>query len=306
MAYSLLDKNAARRHLMNPNLFYIASGPCPIHESTIATALGINYGTSESDMVLRWGSGTKAGVFIFPTPAMAKDVETARKHGKVTIAYWIGSDAYRVARDRVYQRRLPKFDMNLCVHERLQVDLHDARIRSEVLYLPVRDVPAIVTQEVKSQVAVYMPSNKGNYKCALVCEIAESIKSLPFVFYGSNDLPALPSNVTNVGRLSTRQVTDVLRSASVILRLTNNDGFPSNIIEAKMLGKQVVCNYPYKGVIYGAQPKQVVEILSKEETHKPDTSDAVQWYRDECSPSAFKKRLTHYLTQFIESAGWVE
>lgn len=260
--------------------YKVLSLHCPLHADTIARALG---GEVVSEVTpCDWM------VFPFVHPNMIPLVEKCREQGIKTCGYWLGSDSFMAA-CKAWER-IPKFDLHISVHERLQKELADVGINSEVVYFLARNLPTGVYEECEPTAAIYMPTPKGKYKFSFVCEIASDPKmhDIKFRFYGREDLGILPDNCRNYGKLSPAEASDLVwNKCTVVLRPTVHDGLPQNVIEAKMARKHCIVDYPYQGCLYAKTTDQFVDLLLDPNTHKPDISDWPQWYFNNCSPQAF-------------------
>lgn len=255
--------------------------PVPIHAETFAKALGAKLvdPNDEDAYECDWY------MMQFITPASHQAVAECNSRGVRTIGYWIGSDSWRALKDGHIRKMIPNFDVEFCVHKRIQDELHAWKRDPVILSSPVRVVPE-PTGPTPPLVGVYMPHTKGVYSFHRVVEIAQRVPHLPFVFYGAQ-LPTLPENCANVGPLTPEGASELLRSFSVVLRICDHDGFPQNVIETKMLGKNAITNYPYEGCFYGDTDDKIVELLNDLRTHQPDFSEWPSLYRQNCSPSAF-------------------
>lgn len=256
----------------------VLSGMCPIHDETVAMAL--NCGVS-TDPIAEW-------VIVPFVDPRNKNLWKAAESGRRLVAYWIGNDSRWIKEGKVSLFDLPKFEKHLVNHERLKANLP---CPTEVLPFVVRQAARDPIKTDRPFVAVYMPTISGNYRFEMVCEIAETLPDLEFAFYGSTDLLHIPVNCTNMGRLTPDGVTMLIAGASALLRMTDHDGFPGNVIEAKMCGKNAITSYPYEGCLHAANETEAIELLKDPRTHEPDLTDWPAWYQNNCSPEAFKRNF---------------
>ena len=227
-------------------------------------------------------------VCVWVDAGMYPLLERCQRDGVKTLAYWIGSDV-EFAHKWWDQFNL-KFTAHAAVHERLKDELGKVGVNPDVVYFPVREEVEVANRGGTPLVAVYMPSVTGKY-CWLECvEVAGNSPDIDFVFYGSDDLPELPSNCFDAGRMEPEEVTSVLRRATVLMRLTAHDGCPQGISEAKMLGKNVIANYPYRGCLLAKSTRDAIALVNDPATHEGCT-EGREWYVDNCSPSAFRDRM---------------
>lgn len=255
----------------------------PIHARMIASHLGggVVYGFEPVDWM----------VFVYVDSSCLDLVERCGQEGVKTLGYYIGNDARNAYREMCTARRVPRFDATAICHERLTEDLQSVGVTGKVVYFPVREVLEMANCGGSPMVAVYMPTMKGKYCWAESLDVAAGCSEINFVFYGSDDLVELPENCFDAGRLTPEEVTSVLRTSTAVLRLTEHDGCPQNISEAKMLGKHVVANYPYLGCLYARSVKDAKRLISDPLTHEGDKGTFREWYAQHCSPAAFREQM---------------
>jgi hypothetical protein len=230
-------------------------------------------------------------VFVYVDSSCLDMVERCSSDGIATLGYYVGSDAQRAYREMCTARRVPRFDRTAVVHERLLDELQTVGVRGEVVYFPVREVLEMANCGGSPLVAVYMPTVKGKYQWAECMDVAAACPEVRFVFYGSDDLPEMPENCFDAGRLSPEEVTSILRTSTAVLRLTEHDGCPQNIAEAKMLGRHVISNYPYMGCLYAKSTREAKRLVNDPLTHEGDKGAFRDWYVENCSPAAFRDKM---------------
>jgi hypothetical protein len=258
-----------------------------IHAETFARALGGKVTTNPSGAF---------AFFVGVAPNCIPLVLEAKKKGIKTAAYYIGSDSWCALQDEKYRAGIPKFDVNICVHERIRSELSTWGVESTVVW----PCPRVVHKEqkiTKKCVGSYQPSpvNGDTYYFAETCEIARQHPDLSFLFWGSPQYPELPKNVTDAGRLSPEEASDILSNVSCVLRLTRHDGHPVGGIEAKMRGLHVLENFPYPGFLYCEHLQAVHMLLNEQTTHEIDRTEWPEFYRQVCSPASFKEKICRIL-----------
>lgn len=269
---------------------HVSGARVPVHEETIRDALG----GSET------AKAPGATLYVFPTPETRVWTELDHKMGHKTIAYWIGNDVRFAKRYSVGGPAMPTYDLNLVCHQRLLTDLEEIGIEAKVLPFLARQTLCAVTLHAEPKVVVYMPTDKGKYRTADCLEIARRCPHVEFLFYGIKGDPMWlkekPENAVAYAWMTPSRATNAIAEATILLRWTDHDGFPQNIIEAKMMGKQVIASYPYEGCIHAKDVEEVISLITDPHTHVKDESAWPSWYRTTCSPDAFRQqfeRLVH-------------
>ena len=252
-----------------------------------------------------WGVGespTQGWVFVTGiSPESKEKVEKLRKSGVKVAAYWIGSDSLCAVTDEKYRKNIPEYDIHFCVHERIQKELAGWQVSSHVLYPCWRNFLATTSQKKKKLVGVYMPDPGRLYMYTECVKIAEENSNLNFLFYGLQKYDNLPKNVLHGGRLTPEQVAEKTSDITVMLRLTQHDGFPVGGIEAKIRNLHVIENYPYPGFLFARTMEDVNEYLRDDLVHAGDSGPWPSWYRENCSPERFKEQVFSCLNQPSES-----
>ncbi len=190
----------------------------------------------------------------------------------LVIFWWTGTDVLQHFR---YASRFPKYPrfrqkfykaVHLCVSRRLQAELRSKDIRAQLLTLPPHErhiVEAVAPPE-QYTVVSYMPLNRvGFYGWSKVVEVARLCPDIRFIFFGTNEqiriaLFDLPPNIERRGWVN---IHDLLRESNCLLRLTNHDGFPKCVIEAKQHNRVVITNQEMPYVVQMSEPAEIAAFL---------------------------------------------
>ncbi len=261
------------------------SGLVSTHVKSISKALSCeiltkNQSNTYADVVL----------FPFPHPSMNSDVELMKKKGLFTVAYWIGSDAYKASHDYFYNKQLPVFDLHTVCHPRLRQYLDQLSILSEDMLLFSDDKLASSETERKNTIGVYLPHLKYNYFVTETLKIMTECPEYGFLVYGGVDIE-LPKNGQNLGRLTQQEVLALMSEIKGSIRLTRYDGFPVSIIQTKKESRNVISTYAYEGCHEVQNISQAVNLIKNGLFESEDDSPWPSWYKKNCSPFAFKTRL---------------
>jgi hypothetical protein len=261
---------------------FVYKWPVPIHADTISDLLNID--------IVEEIQPTDWMMFLYITPRLTKMVHKCREMGIKTVGYWLGSDS-EAALSEECQKMLPDFDVDLVVHDRNREELESWGRNAITVPFPCRRVPDLAPLPKVKRVGIYVPNVSGKYGFDRMVSVAQHMPDLNFIFYGAPVLRTLPKNCHNAGRLSPEGASELLKTFTCLLRITTHDGYPQNIIEMKMLNRNVICNYPYQDCIHAETNEEIIQHLSKEETHQLDTSGARERYIEMCSPESFKKNV---------------
>jgi len=261
-----------------------------IHSQTFAQALGCEVVIDPTPCA--WA------IFIGVTPDIVTKVAEFRKLGAKVAGYWIGSDSFAAMSNVQYRASIPKLDLHLVVHERIQRELASWGVESKVLYPCARNFVPNGNRPQGKAVGIYAPTpGKNDLYMFKVCkQIARENPRLRFIFYGAS-YDSLPENCEDAGRMSPESTQDLYSQFSVILRLCSHDGFPVGGIEAKIRGLHIIENFQYPGFLFADTIEKVNELLNDEETHKVDNGPWPAWYREQCHPDTFKENVECLLSQ---------
>lgn len=274
----------------------VLAGTSKIHAETFARALGaevVDTIEPKDDWVFLVGVD----------PAHCKtQVQEARSKGQKIAAFWIGSDSLAALQDANFRKNVPTFDVHFAVHERIQAELASWKVPAQVVYpcarnyftaneVPKRD------PNVKRVVGIYSPTPgpEDLYMHNDCVQIAKENPDIQFVFYGAEKYQDLPDNCLDSGRMTPEDTKDIYSKFSCILRLCHHDGFPVGGIEAKIRNLNVIENFAYPGFLFAETLEDVNRVLQDPKTHEEDKGPWPAWYRENCSPEAFGRRVKDLL-----------
>ena len=262
----------------------------PLHPMMIAKALGAEYsdGVKQTDWLVIVGSSPKA-----------KDVaRIAKDKGIKVLLYWVGQDVYETCINPHWQNNIPFVDIHCAVHHRNVDELRQIGILAKELkfFSPLK----LQTVSIKKQrkVAVYFPKEVPKFERDSLLEIIQSCPKVEFVIYGQEGDYEWPSNCKSIKKITPEACIDLIAESSLLLRYTKHDGFPQNIIQAKMLGRHVVSSWPYEGCMWGTEPQEIAKIINRPEAHFVDSTQWPEWYRNHCTKDAFEKEITNIMQAY--------
>ncbi len=160
-------------------------------------------------------------------------------------------------------------DVLLTEDEFTQKEMRELGIETEVLPLPPKTLCNIVPLPKEFSVGVYMPSvNKELYQPELMKKIASLMPGVKFKFFGDPYEVKTEGNIQYLGYLHPKEVDDLIKTTSCLLRFPQHDGLSLTSLEFIMAGRQVVSSTPVKHSIYidRTDPQLIVNALK--DAHK--------------------------------------
>lgn len=193
----------------------------------------------------------------------------AKLKRKKTICHWIGSDtvlSVKNWRRKLQTRIFSKFiDKHIAVSERIKIELDEMGIESTVLFHGSDTEPEEIELPKSFGVLVYFIEGREKlYGLDRIIEISEKLLDVEFYFIGHFDSSKYTNiySQKNLHFLGFVDMNQIWEKISVIVRMTEHDGFPKIIIEAYSKGRYVIHNYPLPGVILCQTNREVIEEIS--------------------------------------------
>ena len=217
---------------------------------------------------------------------------------KKTICHWIGSDsllAIQNWRRKLQTKIFTKFvDLHLAVSNRIKDELAEIGIESEVLFHGSDIKPEEISMPKKLGVLIYfMEGREKLYGLERVIEIAQRLKDVDFYFVGRFKPEKYTKNYNqkNLNFLGFTNLDELWHKISVIVRMTEHDGFPKTILEAYAKGRYVIHNYPLPGVILCQTNNEVIEELRKLQKTNSVNKDGLEIFKKEFHYEAFLEKF---------------
>lgn len=174
-------------------------------------------------------------------------------HKKIVV-HWIGSDVLWV-KDWITEDKIKKLDkyINIAVAEHLCSELKENHIIAECVPIvpdgiPYREIPVPESH----RVIIYLPEEKQEfYGIETAKNLARKFPHIPFHIVansGKSDKEEI-ENFIYEGNLSKKDLYELYRKSSILLRYPQHDGLPVMMIEALGMGRTVIHRYHYPFVI---------------------------------------------------------
>jgi len=217
---------------------------------------------------------------------------------KKTICHWVGSDSVLSVQNwkrKLQTKIFTKFvDKHISVSTRIKEELDKIGIESTVLFhgsdIETEDIP----MPKKLGVLVYFIAGREKlYGVDRVIKISKEVQDVDFYFVGHFDSADYKEkyNQNNLHFLGYINISEIWSKISVIVRMTEHDGFPKIIVEAYSKGRYVIHNYPLPGVILCNSNKEVVSKLKKLQTTKTANKKGIELFNEQFSYDRFLEKL---------------
>ena len=207
---------------------------------------------------------------------------------KKTICHWVGSDSVLSVQNwkrKLQTKIFTKFvDSHISVSTRIKEELDKLGIVSTVLFHGSDIETEEISMPKKLGVLVYFIAGREKlYGVDRVIEISKEVQDVDFYFIGHFDSTdykkKYPQN--NLHFLGYIDISEIWSKISVIVRMTEHDGFPKIIVEAYSMGRYVIHNYPLPGVILCNTNKEVVSELKKLQTTKTTNKKGIELFNEQ-------------------------
>ncbi|MCE7739615.1 MAG: glycosyltransferase family 4 protein [Candidatus Heimdallarchaeota archaeon] len=217
---------------------------------------------------------------------------------KKTVCHWVGSDSVLSVQNwkrKLQTKIFAKFvDTHISVSTRIKEELDKIGIDSTVLFhgsdIETEDIP----MPEKLGVLIYFIAGREKlYGVDRVIEISKEVKDVDFYFVGHFDSLHYKEkyNQSNLHFLGYINISEIWSKISVIVRMTEHDGFPKIIVEAYSKGRYVIHNYPLPGVILSKTNKEVVSELKKLQTTKTTNKKGIELFNEQFHYDKFLEKL---------------
>ncbi len=191
----------------------------------------------------------------------------AKSVGKKVFTHWIGTDALDAIEGRLGYLGAHFIDHNFSCYEGITQELLQVGINTTVLPIIPFDMElALTTMPTKHAVMIYIPENRlDHYGYSESCVLFERFPNVEFhiVANSNTDLFKKFKNVIVHGRLSHSEMDTLYKSISILVRWIKHDGLSMSVIEALAKGKEVIWNFPYRGVNYVKSVEEMCAALGQ-------------------------------------------
>jgi len=217
---------------------------------------------------------------------------------KKTICHWVGSDSVlsiqnwkRKLQTKIFARFV---DSHISVSTRIKEELDKIGIENTVLFHGSDIETEEISMPEKLGVLVYFIAGREKlYGVERVIEISKEVQDVDFYFVGHFDSIDYKEkyNQSNLHFLGYINISEIWSKISVIVRMTEHDGFPKIIVEAYSKGRYVIHNYPLPGVILCDSNKEVVSELKKLQTTKTANKKGIELFNEQFRFDKFLEKL---------------
>jgi len=241
----------------------------------------------------------------------------ARLMGVPMVVHWAGSDVLRAAQYAKANPRFAKMAASL-VHWAgapwLVEELRAIGIESSFVPLPLKSVGQALSRSpvaLPSQFTIlsYLPYEKHQfYGSNHIIQLGEDFPDAQILVVGSDGLPlpagkSLSSNIRFLGWVN--DMYDVYSGSTVVVRMTQHDGYGGTIQEALAMGRYGVWTYPFPGAReakdYPALRHHVEQLFDLHEKGLlPINEEGRDYMRHAMNPQRLSERITEGLRQILQ------
>ena len=241
---------------------------------------------------------------------------TAHDLGVPIVIRWMGSD---IAIMKSHFDRNPQSIgmvqefFHLCAAPWFIEELRQIGIDGEFLPITTMRRRAFLEMEVpphpdRFTVLSYIPDGKlGLYGWPIIASLAEAFPDIDFVIAaGTGDsFGDVPANVRLLGWCD--DMYDAYRACSVVVRMTEHDGYSGMVQEALLLGRHVVWTYPFPGAIQAIDGatlhRQIRNLLSLHLTGELEVNrEGREYIRRHLTPEVLCDRIRRKFSQMARDS----
>lgn len=217
---------------------------------------------------------------------------------KKTICHWVGSDsvlANQGLKRKLQTKIFSKFiDLHIAVSSRIKDELTDKGIESIELFHGSDIEPEEIQMPKRVGALVYFIEGREKlYGVKRVVEISENLDYIDFYFVGhfKPEKYKKKYDKVNLHFLGYVDLNELWPKISVIVRMTEHDGFPKIIVEAYSKGRYVIHNYPLPGVILCETNEDVVYELIKIQNDNVVNKKGIELFNKQFHYDKFLKKF---------------
>jgi len=217
---------------------------------------------------------------------------------KKTLCHWIGSDsllAIKNKKRRIQTKLFSKYiDIHVTVSERIKDELAEIGIESTVLFHGSDIEPEEIALPKKHAALIYFTEDRESlYGLKRIIEISKIYPDIDYYFIGHFNKKRYSEMYPqeNLHFLGFVNLEELWPKISVVIRMTEHDGFPKTIVEAYSKGRYVIHNYPLPGVIYCQTDEEVIKELKKIVEKNQINKEGIKLFEEEFHFDKFLNKL---------------
>lgn len=241
--------------------------------------------------------------------------EDVMNSGKHVIWHWIGSDVMDLHETFNQAGKLPEMytknahlQHHLAVSQNLVEELASIGIEAKQMNMITNWTFPLAPLPEKFTILVYYPPVGGGkfgnlYGQDVVKRIIAKRPEYQFILYGLRKGQVLDVEAPNVKGIPWVEGKDemdaIYRAGSCLLRYNLHDGYPSSMIEAVMMGRQVVTNGKFPYTIYVDTEEKALKALDRIKDSKIQNVRGSAYYRANQVKEVFLREFKMYLLKVM-------
>lgn len=204
---------------------------------------------------------------VFSAPSFVNKAKACSFFGVKVITHWIGSDVRYAVEGKTDMEKYKKMDSNVVCFKALQDDLKKLGLNANIIPITPFNLHFEVCEMPKEHAClIYMPTGcEDYYGFEEISRVFPRFPNVQFNIVANNDkekFAAYP-NVNVLGRLSLKEMEDIYKKISFIIRIHISDGLSMSVLEAMAKGKKVIWNCEYPFAYPGSTTEEICEGVEK-------------------------------------------
>lgn len=220
--------------------------------------------------------------------------------GKRVIVHWMGTDVLELG--KITGCMLSKLTRHFSYAPWLSEELKSKYITAQHVPIPppLKEVRALPEE---FAVLIYLGHKTRNefYGYSTIKKLIEQFPSAKFCFVGNVSEIADSPNVTYYGRVDYKEMEDIYRRSTVLLRLTKHDGMPFMVLEALSMGRYVIWNKKFPYCYFAEDYTQIFKFLQKTQHLKSLNLAGAEFVRSKYNEKQHVRKLVQIYKEVLRN-----
>ena len=217
---------------------------------------------------------------------------------KKTLCHWVGSDsllAIKNKKRRIQTKLFSRYvDIHVAVSERIKEELSEIGYESIVLFHGSDIEPEHMALPKKHAALIYFTEDREKlYGLKRIIAISKIFTEIDYYFIGHFDTERYSELYPqkNLHFLGFVNLEELWPKITVVIRMTEHDGFPKTMVEAYSKGRYAIHNYPLPGVIHCQTDDDVIRELKKIVDENQINKDGIKLFEEQFHFDKFLKKF---------------